>query len=155
MDLETNLRFVALTPTLYHHYITIGTRAYNQHYKHLWPNGDTSTYIEYSFTRAVLLNEEMDMNTQLYLIQLDDSYVGIFKITLHKDVLTYPKSEAFFLDKIYILKEFSGRGIGSKCIKFVEEKAKKLSKKAIFLECMQKEYSSCILFGQSFFHCGP
>ena len=42
------------------------------------------------------------------------------------------------LSKIYILKEFAGKGVGNKSLKFVESIAKKRSKKAIFLESMQK-----------------
>lgn len=138
MKIKDNLRFVELVPSLYNTYIHIGTLAYNQHYQHLWPEGDTSTYIKSSFTKEVLQKEELDGNTQLYLIRLDTKYVGILKITLHKGMLAYKKYEALYLDKIYILKEFSGKGIGTKCIEFVENLAKENSKKVIFLESMQK-----------------
>lgn len=137
MDINSKLSFVELTPSLYDSYIAIGSRAYNQHYEHLWPKGDTSTYITYSFTTKVLLKEELDTNTQLYLIQLDENYIGIIKITLHKSILTFSETQSIFLDKIYLLKEYSGMGVGSKCMQFVEEIAKNLSKNLLFLECMQ------------------
>jgi len=133
-----NVHYEPLVPKLYTTYITIGTKAYNQHYKHLWPNGDTATYIQNSFTKEVLSKEEEDTNTELYLIKLKTEYVGILKISLHKELNEYSKKESLFLDKIYILKEFSGKGIGSKSLQFVEDKAKELFKKAIFLEAMQK-----------------
>jgi GNAT superfamily N-acetyltransferase len=133
-----NVHYEPLVPKLYTTYITIGTKAYNQHYKHLWPNSDTATYIQNSFTKEVLSKEEEDTNTELYLIKLKTEYVGILKISLHKELNEYSKKESLFLDKIYILKEFSGKGIGSKSLQFVEDKAKELFKKAIFLEAMQK-----------------
>lgn len=138
MQKTDSLKFVELAPDLYQTYIQIGTRAYNQHYRHLWPNGDTSTYIKYSFTKQVLDKEELDTNTQLYLIQLENTFAGILKITFDKKMMTYKESDALYLDKIYILKENSGKGIGTKCIQFIEGIPQKLSKKAIFLESMQK-----------------
>ncbi|WP_339838279.1 GNAT family N-acetyltransferase [uncultured Maribacter sp.] len=135
--MKNNVQFEQLIPSLYNNYITIGTKAYNQHYRHLWPNGDTSTYIQNSFTKEVLLKEEQDKNTVLYLLKLDGIYVGLLKINLDMAVAELSKSQALYLDKIYILKEFTGLGIGRETLKFIENKAKELSKKAIFLESMQ------------------
>ena len=136
--MDDTIKFEVLQPSHYQTYIEIGIKAYNQHYRHLWPNGDTDTYIESSFTHQVLLNEEQDENTVLYLIKVNIEYIGILKITLHKELQTYNKLDALYLDKIYILKEFSGKGIGTKSLHFVENIAKKHLKKAIFLESMQK-----------------
>lgn len=138
MDIEKSIHFVELVPHLYDTYINIGTTAYNQHYRHLWPKGDTTTYINHSFTNKVVADEELNKNTMLCLIQSEGTYVGILKMTLHRRIMTYDESEAMFLDKIYILKEYSGRGIGANSIGIIEDLARKLSKKAIFLEAMQK-----------------
>ena len=138
MDDLNDIQFQPLIPELYPIYIQIGEKSYNQHYRHLWPNGNTSTYIENSFTNAVLHKEEKDLNTKLYLVKLGVLYVGILKITLHKKVGQHKALEALYLDKIYILKEYSGKGIGRMCIEFVADLAKNLSKKAIYLESMKK-----------------
>ncbi|WP_291961488.1 GNAT family N-acetyltransferase [Maribacter sp.] len=145
--MQYKIQFILLKPELYDTYIEIGTKAYNQHYTHLWPYGDTSTYIENSFTKEVLLHEEKDKNTLLYIIKTDTKYIGILKITLHKKIQGYDKTEALYLDKIYILNEFSGKGIGTKSLEFVEKIARANSKKAIFLEAMQK--GSALHFYQS------
>ena len=136
--LNEGVQFEPLELGFYDTYIEIGTRAYNEHYRHLWPNGDTTTYIQNSFTHEVLLKEEQDLDTALYLIKSDHTYVGILKITLHKEILEYRNHQALYLDKIYILKEFSRKGIGKKCLQFVGNIATKLSKKVVFLESMQK-----------------
>lgn len=148
--MENNIQFVKLKPELYNTYIEIGTKAYDQHYKHLWPNGDTITYIKNSFSKEVLLNEENDADTVLYLIKINSAYVGILKITLHKQVQEYSKADALYLDKIYILNEFSGKGIGSKSLKFVEQVAVDHSKRAIFLESMQKGLALPFYLSKSF-----
>jgi len=148
--MENNIQFTPLKPELYSTYIEIGTKAYNQHYTHLWPNGDTTTYIKNSFTKEVLLHEEEDEDTALYLIKLNSDYVGILKITLHRQLQDYSKADALYLDKIYILNEFSGKGIGSKTLKFVKQIATDHSKKAIFLESMQKGLALPFYLSHSF-----
>lgn len=136
--MKSTITFEPLVPSRYNDYILIGTTAYNEHYRHLWPNGDTSTYIQNSFTKEILLKEEQDENTALFLLKMKDVYVGILKITLDMAIHKLNKSEALYLDKIYIKKEFTGMGIGRETLKFIETKAKELTKKAIFLGAMQK-----------------
>ncbi|TDT47447.1 acetyltransferase (GNAT) family protein [Maribacter spongiicola] len=149
--MENSIQFLLLKPEDYNIYIEIGTKAYNQHYTHLWPDGDTTTYIKNSFTKEVLLHEEKDEDTTLYLIKLNSDYVGILKVTLHKQLQDYSKVDALYLDKIYILNEFSGQGVGSKTLKFVEQIATDHSKKAIFLESMQKGLALPFYLSHSFF----
>lgn len=132
------INFELLVPKLYNNYIEIGSKAYNQHYRHLWPNGDTSTYLHHSFTKEVLLKEEQDENTFLYLIKSNSIYAGILKFTRHKSIADYSEVEALYLDKIYIQKEYTGSGIGRKTIEFVVSQAKQWDKKVVHLESMQK-----------------
>lgn len=130
--------FEPLEPKFWDVYIKIGTKAYNQHYRHLWPNGETSTYIRNSFTQEVLLKEQQDENTSLYLIRVNESYAGILKITYSKAIANFNAAESLYIDKIYIQREFTGLGIGRKTLEFVSGRAKKNLKKVIFLEAMQK-----------------
>lgn len=136
--MKQQIIFEPLTPSLYQQYIDIGTNAYNQHYRHLWPNGDTSTYIHNSFTQKILLQEEQDNNTSLFLIKINKSYAGILKFTHNKVIGEFDKTESLYIDKIYIQKEFARMGIGRKTIEFIIKNARQLSKKVIYLESMQK-----------------
>ncbi|MGB3143274.1 MAG: GNAT family N-acetyltransferase [Maribacter sp.] len=136
--MTTNIFYQPLTAATYDQYIAVGTLAYNQHYRHLWVNGDSTPYIQHSFTKDVLSLEEADNNTALYLIKTENKTAGILKITLNKGVDKYSKEEALYVDKIYIQKEFTGMGIGKITLDFVTDKAKNLEKRLIFLEAMQK-----------------
>ena len=136
--MNSALSFELLTNTTYDHYISVGKRAYNQHYTHLWSNGDTSSYIQHSFTKEVLYREEADTNTELYLIKLGTDIAGILKITLKKSIGIYREDEALYVDKIYIQKEFTGLGIGKRTLDFITDRAKDLHKRLFFLEAMQK-----------------
>lgn len=138
MDLKNIIQFQPITPELYPLYIHTGIKAYTQHYLHLWPNENASPYLETSFTSAVLEKEEANSNTILYVIKCNNNTVGIFKINLNERLDSYTATDALYLDKIYILKEWSGKGIGKKVLQFVCLRAKELNKKIVWLATMQK-----------------
>jgi GNAT superfamily N-acetyltransferase len=132
------VHFEPLTPQTYHEYIKVGTRAYDQHYVHLWPNGNSTPYISTSFTIEVLKKEEYDTNTLLYLIKWNGVSVGILKFSINSALGSFSSKEALYVDKIYLLKEHSGKGIGKKTLQFVQLRAKEMGKKIIWLDTMQK-----------------
>lgn len=132
------VHFEPITPETYTSYIEVGTQAYNQHYLHLWLNGNSSPYIEGSFTMAVLEKEDDDDNTILYRILSNQKAVGVLKITLNAALASFSKKEALYIDKIYILNEYSGKGIGKKALQFVTLRAKKMQKEIVWLDTMQK-----------------
>ena len=127
-----------LTEALYGTYIEVGTKAYIQHYQDLWQNADSTPYLEHSFTEKVLLEEKKDGNTELFVIYADDIAVGILKLVKAKSVGEFTEEEAMLLDKIYLQKEYSRKGIGKEVLNFVVEKAKALNKKVVWLEAMKK-----------------
>jgi len=132
------VHFEPISPKTYQSYIDVGTKAYNQHYLHLWPNGNSSPYIESSFSREVLKREENDDNTILYRILNDQKVVGILKISLNASLGIFSKKEALYVDKIYLLNEHSGKGIGRKALQFALLRAKEMGKKIVWLDTMQK-----------------
>lgn len=118
-------------------YILVGTQAYNQHYLHLWENRDPTPYLQSSFTKEVLEKEEMDPNTELYVIHRKTVPVGIVKITLDSALESYTKEEALLVNKIYILSQHSGQGVGKKALEFISLRAKDLNKKIVWLDTMK------------------
>ena len=132
------IHFEPLTAEKYDCYNTIGSKAYNQHYLHLWPNGDSTPYIQSNFTNKVLEKESLDSNTSLFILYQNKLAIGILKMTFNKSLGKYSEEDALYVDKIYILKECTGSGIGKKVLQFVTLRAKELGKKAIWLDAMQK-----------------
>ena len=136
--MQNIIHITPITKAEYHIYIEVGTKAYNQHYLHLWPNKNSSPYIESSFTSKVLLEEEINTNTILFLIYKNKQAIGVLKITLNSSLAPYSGQEALLVDKIYLLNKYSGKGIGKKILQFVMLRAKELKKKVVWLDTMQK-----------------
>ncbi|MGB5821598.1 MAG: GNAT family N-acetyltransferase [Saonia sp.] len=134
--MKNSIAIIPLTKDTIEVYIRVGKASYTQHYMHLWKNRDPSPYINNSFTLDVLHKEMEDDNIGSFIIQDEEQPVGILKIIKDCSVATFPKEEALLLEKIYILKQYSGKGIGKQIIHFVETYARKLGKRILWLDAM-------------------
>ena len=77
------------------------------------------------FQSTDTMYEQIKSGYRYYSMLHDDHLVGY---------LSYEKrEEALFLSKIYVLKEWRGKGIGKAAIKFVHEEAEKLTCKKVSL----------------------
>jgi GNAT superfamily N-acetyltransferase len=133
----SNIRIKPLEVSLYQTYIEVGVLAYRQHYLHLWEDQNPDPYINISFTLEVLRNEALNGNTKLFLIYKDALAIGILKINLDHDLGHHPSKEVLLLDKIYIMKAYSGQGVGKNVLDFVEKLARSSNKKMIALDTMK------------------
>jgi len=132
------IKIKLLTKEKIDEYIKVGKKSYLQHYQDFWTDEDPSPYINESFTNEVLEKELEDKNAELFIIYSDKVPVGILKIILDKSIGDYPEEESLLLQKIYLLVENSGKGIGSKVLDFVENFAKEQHKKIVWLDAMVK-----------------
>ncbi len=133
----SNIDIKPLEVGLYQTYIEVGVLAYQQHYLHLWENQNPDPYINISFTLDVLRKEALNSNAKLFLICKDALAIGILKINLDHALGHFPCKEVLLLDKIYILKAYSGQGVGKKVLDFVERLARSYNKKKITLDTMK------------------
>jgi len=132
------MRMIPLTPELISTYNRIGAASYHQHYLHLWPNEDPSQYIESSFTAEVMKRDIRDSNLRHYIIKQEGEAAGILKLIVDAPTLDYTRQQAMLLEKIYILNEYSGKGLGKKCINYVIASAHSMGKKVLWLDTMKK-----------------
>ena len=132
------ISIVPLRPELFETYIQVGTTSYCQHYLHLWENQDPTYYIENAFRSKVVQKEWEDPEVLLYLIYLETLPVGILKIILDKVINGENKINCLFLERIYLLAAYTGKGIGQAALEFTETLARKKGQNHICLETMQK-----------------
>ncbi|RKN79969.1 GNAT family N-acetyltransferase [Ulvibacterium marinum] len=133
-----DIAITALTRELFDVYCAIGIKSYRQFYLHLWEDEDPAPYINTSFTQSILGQELAHPNHEHFIIYQGASPVGIFKVLLHSKIAPYSSKEAFLLEKLYLLREYSGKGIGTEVLNFAENKAKELKKEILWLDTMKK-----------------
>lgn len=124
---------------------TVATAAYLAHYTYLWhDNGEF--YVNRSFSQARFELEMADANARFYLIYLEKEAVGFLKLNLDKGIDHYSADTALELERIYILPEATGQGVGEKVMHFVMDLAKERNKSLVWLKSM--ESSKAIPFYQ-------
>lgn len=113
----------------------VALKAYCDHYLHLWYDGG-EWYKEKSFAPGNLEQELKDENALFFLIKEGSSYTGFLKLNIDAAFGACIKEEALELERIYLDKSSSGKGIGSFLLDYTFELAKSLNKKIVWLKAM-------------------
>jgi GNAT superfamily N-acetyltransferase len=133
-----NISLVPVNPSTMDTYISVGKRSYKEHYLHLWENEDSFPYISNSFTKAIVENELSGPNIENFLVQTETDTVGIVKLVKHKALDELSSEKSLLAEKIYLLRAYSGKGIGKKVLQLIENYAKNLKKDIVWLDTMKK-----------------
>jgi GNAT superfamily N-acetyltransferase len=135
---KAHIAIVPLEPAQFETYIRLGRKSYSQHYLHLWADKDPTPYFENSFQEEAVHKEWKDPNCLLFLIQVRNNPAGILKILINKSIPAANIRDCLFLERIYLLTSYSGQGLGTYTLEFIEELCAKHNKQYICLESMQK-----------------
>ena len=127
-----------LKPASFEECCRLGEQAYREHYLHLWPNSDPSPYLESSFTGAILKKEYRDPNAVHFIIRKETTGIGILKLQHRTGIDGYKNEAALLLEKIYLIRAYTGKGYGKIILTLVEAYARDLEKKSILLDTMKK-----------------
>ena len=114
----------------------IGFDSYAPHYAHLWKPNGIEWYMNRCFGEEFLKTEIVNPNVEYYIIENDGENIGMMKLVLRK---TLPDSEienALFLEKIYFVEKWLGKGIGRKLIEFALHRAVELDRECVWLTAM-------------------
>lgn len=114
----------------------IGIRSYLPHYKHLWKEGGVEWYMQQCFAPEVLRAELADPNIEYYIAAAEGQNIGILKLVLEKPLPDSDIENALYLEKIYFVKEWTGRGAGRKLMRFAFDRAKELNRDCVWLMAM-------------------
>lgn len=115
----------------------IGIESYLPHYQHLWQPGGIEWYMQHCFGDEVLQKELLDENIEYYIVADDENQsIGILKLVLQKPMPGSDVENALYLEKVYFIKEWTGKGAGQELLNFSINRAKKLSRECIWLMTM-------------------
>ncbi len=116
----------------------VGRETYEPYYHDKWRPGGLDWYMERCFGAEILAVELTDANIEYWLPE-DESgqIVGILKLVLQKPVPDHPIQEALYLEKIYLMPNFMGKGAGQQVIEFAKQRAIQLRREAIWLTVMK------------------
>lgn len=135
-------------PAIYHRYCSLedltalqhlGRATYEPYYKHVWHPGGVDFYMEHCFGTDTLREQLSDPNIAYYLPSLPNGTpMGLLKLGLSKPTPDGSMTNALFLEKIYLLPAFMGKGQGQTIIQYAIDMARSLGRDAIWLTVMEK-----------------
>lgn len=132
----------------------IAIRSYKNHYLYLWYDGGES-YLAHNFKEETLKAEHSDPNAAFFLIYQEEELVGFLKLNIDQALEGYTAHECLELERIYLLKKASGRGIGSKVVAFTNQYAQEKGKKIVWLKAMDSSHQALRFYIQNGFEiCG-
>ena len=77
-----------------------------------------------------------DSNVEYYIVGNEVEAIGMMKLILKKALPDSNIENALYLEKIYFIKEWTGKGIGKKLIDFAVSRAVELNRKCVWLMAM-------------------
>lgn len=112
----------------------IGRATYAPYYPEIWHPGGIDWYMERCFGNDVLEQELSDPNYE-YFFPRDENggIIGLLKLVLQKPVPGKEVENALYLEKIYLMPAFFGKGVGLALMEFVFQKAASLGREAVWL----------------------
>ena len=114
----------------------IGIESYLPHYTHMWKAGGVEWYLNKCFGNEFLEGELADANVEYYIISTEEKDIGILKLVLQKPLPDSDIENALYLEKIYFIKEWTGKGVGREMIDFSIERARELNCQCVWLVAM-------------------
>ncbi len=119
-------------------YCQVGEKAYREHYLHLWPEQDPSPYLRKSFTTGVVLEELGNEDNLLFIIRLEGEAIGIAKLVRGRPLSGTELPKPIYLEKIYLLKEHTGKGYGQQVLKALHDLSREEGGESIYLLTMRR-----------------
>ena len=99
---------------------------------------DFEAYLRSAFNSEKLQGELENDNSTFFFINSEDAIVGYFKINVGEAQTDLHDGNALELERIYVLKEFQGRQLGTWALKKVVSLAKDLGKQYVWLGVWEK-----------------
>ncbi len=114
----------------------IGIKSYIPHYAHMWNVGGLEWYLDRCFSDEFLQNELVDANVEYYIISSEEQNIGILKLVLRKPLPDSDNENALYLEKLYFIEEWTGKGVGRKMMNFAFKRAEETNCECVWLVAM-------------------
>lgn len=115
----------------------VGRATYEPFYHRVWNPGGLDWYMEKCFGEGTLESEFADPNIEYWLAETEaGETVGFLKLILQKPVPN-GATDALYLEKIYLMPAFYGKGAGQHLISFAKGRALELGREAVWLAVMK------------------
>jgi diamine N-acetyltransferase len=115
----------------------LALQSYQEHYMYLWTTEKYAWwYMDLSFSEQSLLQQINTLNSSFFFILYNEEPIGFLKLNAHKSPDSTYHNRMLELERIYLLKKVTSKGIGSMAVQMVVNKAREDHMQAIWLKSM-------------------
>jgi len=107
--------------------------AYTQNFAHHWEENGLDLYLENQFGSQRLTTDVTHPNFEYYFIKEGIKSISFIKLNLAATLEGFKETTIVELEKMYVLPEMKGQGIGKKALSAIIQKIKDTGKKVFFL----------------------
>jgi len=107
--------------------------AYTKNFAHHWDGNGLEIYLDNQFSTKRIAKDLDNPLLNYYFIKVKEKPIGFIKLNLKVAFENYAENEVAKLEKMYVLPEMKGQGIGKKALTNIIQQMKKFNKKAFFL----------------------
>ena len=130
---SNKIELTRATSHMLHSLRSICVDAYSKNFYHHWNDGGLEWYIQREFGLARLAADLENDDVEYYIVEVDEKPAGFAKIKDCTNLPDQPPAEGMELEKIYILPDFKGMGLGGYALRRMLERAAEKERKIFFL----------------------
>lgn len=110
---------------------------YQQHYLHLWKKGGANWYMnKYAYPENILQKELEDKNNFYCIAYKKTKALAYLKLKINATLQGFENLNALEVERIYVYKEATGKGLGKQLMQFIFAIATQHKKDIVFLKAM-------------------
>lgn len=125
-------------------------RTYRQHFTYLWAPANLKAYLEKAYSAPAILACLKAADCQIWLAEAEGEPLGYLMLQARKRLPGAEKTDSeaagAYLQRIYVLAEHAGRGVGSRMMKHAVNLAEATNHPYLWLQVMQSSYRSIAFY---------
>jgi diamine N-acetyltransferase len=125
---------------------SIAYRTYDEAFGHQNTRANMDAYLESAFSKSRLEAELRDPRSAFFFLYNDGILAGYMKVNESDAQTDLRDPEALELERIYVLRDFQGLGLGTICIEKAMEIARKKKKKFVWLGVWEKNQNAIAFY---------
>lgn len=106
---------------------------YQNTFKDSNTDANMKAYLQNGFSIEKLTQEIQNENSEFYFAELDQQHIGYLKINYGKAQTEFKNEDSLEIERIYVLKEYHGKGIGQELFNYALKRAKNREVKYVWL----------------------
>lgn len=117
--------------------VDVANESYKEHYLHLWKDNGVQ-YMAQTISESVFKEWVYDNSSIFLKVKSKNEIAGYIKLNKNLDLNGNLSSKHIELEKIHLLQNYSGNGLGTFCMEEIERIATRENVKTIWLKVMAK-----------------